>query len=417
MLLPYGTDAPSYHWPRATVALIVANFAAYFYKVYHLANLPQRQQLSYALQFGAGLHPQQWITSQFMYDNKWQLLASMVFLWVFGMVLEGMLGAWRFVSLYLGIGAAQAALVQWFYQGPENKATSLFGPSAALYGLLALCVVWRTRAKIHSLLFVKANPVPVDIPLPLFELLYLVYQVVLLMYGLSGSARELTFSAWLLQFLGLALGFLIGMFLLLTRLVKSENLDIISVLVGREKRSLKEYKDRSTPAAAAGAVASGPPVAPSVPKPSAKASAAAVESPDTAEAASREVHRLLASGDHLTAFAVYDKTVRSLPAWQPEAQDWLDLIQGLIAGRHWRPAVSAMEDYLKRSPEPSHRVRLKLAQILLRERSRPAHALHVLKEIPDGALSKRLEELRGQLVAQANSMRGQGIVDRDIQES
>ncbi len=72
-----------------------------------------------------------------------------------------------------------------------------------------------------------------------------------------------------------------------------------------------------------------------------------------------------------------------------------------------------MDDYLRRSPRPSARVRLKLAQVLVKELQRPAHALNVLEEIPAGALPANLEAAANQLRNQAEQMREEGVLELD----
>ncbi len=95
----------------------------------------------------------------------------------------------------------------------------------------------------------------------------------------------------------------------------------------------------------------------------------------------------------------------------PPDAEWLALIQALLADQDWRTGVTVMEDYLRRSPKPSARVRLRLAQVLVKEQQRPAHALKVLDAIPAGALPENLQAAAGQLRRQAERMREEGVLE------
>ena len=113
----------------------------------------------------------------------------------------------------------------------------------------------------------------------------------------------------------------------------------------------------------------------------------------------------------MSALAAYDKAMRTVAGWQPSSPNWLELIKGLVEAKEWRTAISVMEDYLRRAEEPSPRVRLKLAQLLIREQQRPAHALRVLAEVPAHSLPDSLEKTRRLLVLQAEQMREEGVLE------
>ena len=58
--------------------------------------------------------------------------------------------------------------------------------------------------------------------------------------------------------------------------------------------------------------------------------------------------------------------------------------------------------------QPSPRVRLKLAQVLVQNLGRPMQALKVLGQIPEGSLPEKLETMRRQLARRAEAMREEG---------
>jgi hypothetical protein len=72
-----------------------------------------------------------------------------------------------------------------------------------------------------------------------------------------------------------------------------------------------------------------------------------------------------------------------------------------------------MRDYIRELAEPSPRVHLKLAQILIQKQGRPQQALKILGQIPEGSLPEKLEAMRGQLVRHAEAMRDEGPLELD----
>src|SRR5439155_24854882 len=128
----------------------------------------------------------------------------------------------------------------------------------------------------------------------------------------------------------------------------------------------------------------------------------------TVHRASRK-HREI--GEVKAALAVYTKSSSSLAGWQPPEPDWRDLIEGLVDQSLWNDAVRVMRDYVGKLPEPSPRVRLKLAQILIQKLDRPLQALKVLDQVPEGSLPDALEAMRSQLARRAEAMQEEGPLE------
>ena len=62
----------------------------------------------YSLTLGDGrLHPVQWVTHNFLHLDFFHVLGNMIFLWAFGIVVEGKLGPWKYLLTYLLIGITQ----------------------------------------------------------------------------------------------------------------------------------------------------------------------------------------------------------------------------------------------------------------------------------------------------------------------
>ena len=130
MLIPFKTDAPIYHWPFATVGLIIVNslvFIALPSALERAVSVDAGEE-TWILQYGNGLHPVQWVTSNFIHGDFGHLLGNMFCLWAFGIIVEGKIGWWRFLLVYFGIGMLQCASEQLITLGVAEGAS--FGASA-----------------------------------------------------------------------------------------------------------------------------------------------------------------------------------------------------------------------------------------------------------------------------------------------
>ena len=84
-MIPYRTDAPIYYFPWATIGLILLNTVAFFVVFSDAIEDP----LEWILVYGQGLHPIQWVSSNFIHGGLMHLAGNMFYLWGFGLVVEG----------------------------------------------------------------------------------------------------------------------------------------------------------------------------------------------------------------------------------------------------------------------------------------------------------------------------------------
>ena len=126
MLIPISTDAPIYHFPYACIGMIVLNFVAFL--LTGMGSFDAMDQWAqWSLQRGVGLDPVQWVTSNFVHMGFPHLFGNMIFLWGFGIIVEGKLGWWRFVLLYFAIGISQCAIEQTLLLGSDPINEFLIG--------------------------------------------------------------------------------------------------------------------------------------------------------------------------------------------------------------------------------------------------------------------------------------------------
>jgi membrane associated rhomboid family serine protease len=443
MIIPWGTDAPIYHWPAATVAMIVVTTLAFFItgsadrmdyegddevqieavdvagaekggpeeakaKVAdpgadedipiskpHSAESDRIRSL--ALVHGKGLHPLQWLTSNFIHANMGHLIGNMIFLWAFGIIVEGKIGWYRFVPVYLGVGILQCALEQVTTLGVSESYS--YGASAIIYGLLAMCLVWAPKNDLNCFVMFGFRVGSFEIPIMVFAVLYIGLEAVTVIF------TGLTISSSLLHLTGAILGFALAAVMLKMNWVDCENWDLFAVMSGthgQSKGKTKPTRKKSRKKAVA------------------KSGAVRGEDDEASESASAEarsarmlelLRKAIGAGDAGAALATFQKANQPPAACEPPEAELQSLIKLLQQEKMWSESVPLMEQYVRRFPAKAARVRLKLAQVLVRDQQRPVQALRVLAEIPPGALPEQLEQLRQALEQKATQMVDDGVLE------
>lgn len=213
-MIPFRDNIPSRSFPAITIALILANSAAFFYELLlgrqlHLllwayALIPARLIDSFLRLDPAGLVPL--FTSMFLHAGWLHLIGNMWFLWIFGDNVEDYLGHLSYLGFYLGCGLI-GNLVQ-VVLNPSSTIPCL-GASGAIAGVLGAYLLLYPRARVLTL-------IPLFILWPIIEIpAFIVLGVWFLeqfLYGLSYSANAAQQGgiAWLVH-VG---GFLSGMILI-----------------------------------------------------------------------------------------------------------------------------------------------------------------------------------------------------------
>ncbi len=286
-MIPYNTDAPLYHWPAATVALLAINTLLFFAVPSSLTefdlspqqvggellvdedvlvpdepqedawgagdfqivdenqkpNLPNgvvaedaveepgdiskslwRPKLS--LEYGVGLKPWQWLTSIFMHHDFFHLLFNMIALWAFGLVVEGKVGALVFLPIYLGIGVVQSGIEQSLMLMADGGGS--LGASAAIFGILGIAIVWAPKNCFDVLWSFGFHAGSIEVPILIYGFLQLAIE------SLSVVLGRFEMSSGILHLMGLALGFGVGWVWLRRRWVDCEGWDLITVMQGKE---------------------------------------------------------------------------------------------------------------------------------------------------------------------------------------
>jgi membrane associated rhomboid family serine protease len=372
-MIPYATDAPIYHYPIATIGLIVVNVVVFF----GLASSVDPEAAASGveglmLQFGT-IAPWQWLTSNFLHAGLGHLVGNMIFLWAFGLVVEGKIGWWRFLTLYLVIGMLQAAIIQSGMFLLSDRQGVALGASAAIYGLMGLAVAWAPKNELQCVMWLYF-PRFFEISILMFGLLYLSLQLMFLFL------QHFQMSSELLHIVGLAIGLPLGLVMVKLDWVDCEGWDLFSVWsgdTGRKRVSAAEVAQK------------------------AKSDEADLQSLQR-QRILRSMREAMSSGNATVAAALCTRQPGLFDAQHPVAPDLLmAIVNRLHQQRQWEASVAVMQLLLEQSTAPQVAVRLKLAQILLQVSHKPRRALKILAALPAG-LPPAQETLRAKLVKLAD---------------
>ncbi|MFZ4774287.1 MAG: rhomboid family intramembrane serine protease [Terrimicrobiaceae bacterium] len=121
----------------------------------------------------------QFVTHQFLHGSFLHLLVNMLGLWFAGMVLENLLGGWRFLLLYLACGISGGILQLLVEPGPI-----LIGASGAVCGVVAAFSGLFPEMPITALLFFV---IPVRMRAKWLGRAIIIFSVLFLISGLGGN--------------------------------------------------------------------------------------------------------------------------------------------------------------------------------------------------------------------------------------
>lgn len=419
MLLPVGTDAPLYHRPIGTIGLIVLNVAAFALSI---AQFGDEDWERHVLVIGDGLRPLQWITHGFLHADIFHLVGNMVFLWSFGLIIEGKLGFVAFVGTYLGIQVLTGAAIQAMLM--SSDVDYALGASGAIYGLIGIAMIWApvNELSVFYLFFIGFRLLTgvKEVAIYLFALFYIAWDLIMLVFTgltLSSSLGHGTGALW---------GLAIGAAMVQAKLVDCDDWDVFSI---RRKRRLRtksgtgatrrEWGPSTSRSERRLAVPSEAPRVDREPEPRA-GGGGGQGGPLSSDAriadARRRVTHMLDRQMATAALQAHEKASGALSGYRLDEKDHLRLIKGLIDHGAEDEAIRPMRDYIARYPERSHRVRLRLAQYLIDRQQRPLAALRILNDVPADSFPENLQAARARILQKAGALQAEGVLEIDGDE-
>ena len=326
-----------------------------------------------SLQFGH-IRPWQWLTNNFMHADWGHLIGNMVFLWSFGLVVEGKVGNLAFLAIYLGIGTVYGMLLQVGSYFFIDMGIAL-GASAAIFGLLALCMVWAPANEFSCIFFYSVR----DISILVFAGFFVAKELLFLFVGGFRMDSEL------LHILGFLVGFPLGVFLLRSGRVDCEGWDLFSYFEGNtgnnsrfliSRRKAKRRKNRDT---------------------SPTANNRLVPSAVSADKLQDQVGEAISNRQFELAVRLQTQLMKSHSGLAWRQPDLYRIVDGLLREHKYDEAVPLMRTYLQTFTEKRFAVQVALMKIWL-ARKQSNEVLRLLETIDASTLSsaeqQQLEKLR-----------------------
>jgi membrane associated rhomboid family serine protease len=436
-MIPISTDAPIYHYPIATLVTIALNIFLFVAVCNHAepsavafrapdgrvfkTEQDLEQEISrfnndedaiqefmdclIELELGGGwaqflsvemgaFKPWQWLTNNFMHAGWLHLIGNMIFLWAFGLIVEGKVGSLVFSLIYLGIGTAYGFLLQLISIAIGWEGHAL-GASAAIFGLLALCVAW-APANEFTLLWQ-------------FGWRFGINDVSILMYGFLFVAKELVFwsvqgfamSSELLHILGFFVGLPLGLWMVRSGYVDCEGWDLFSYLNGKTGRESKVGRDR---------------IRAREKKAAAKLNAENLEAKLVSKPAElalklqSQVKQAIDQGEYELAIKIQNRIAASNATVRWNQNDLYRVVQGLLKSREYARAIPLMEVHIESFDEHRFEIQVLLLKIWLHDQ-RPRKALTYMQGLNPAFLSPEQMQRLKQLASLAKQQISSGVIE------
>lgn len=387
MFIPIGTDAPLYHRPFATIGLIVVNILLFVAKF-------DGNMDGWQLQLGDGLHPVQWWTSAFYHYGPMHfpvhVVGNMVFLWTFGLIVEGKIGWWRFLGLYFVLAGIDGAVTQTLMLAAET-ASYAGGASGVIYALMAISLIWAPRNDIDVFYFFFFG---LWLRSGVFQLSVMAFSFFFIGLDLVLAAfNHFQMSSEVLHVLGAAIGFPVACLMLKWNLVDCEGWDAFSLWRGR---TLVEEI-----------------AGPAVLRNPRSEDDEAVMRPNRVSVRRRldQLNESLSAKNPLGAWSAYQDLRERSKHQVVDAATLRKLIDTLRVGKDWGGLLVVLEDYVAGFPDESDRARLLLADLLVRREQRPRAALKVLKPVNLTGISDHERKFARKVQALANAQIDDGVME------
>lgn len=427
MLIPLSSDAPLYHYPFATGGMIVVNLMCF------LIAGPADPETMWMLHYGT-INPVEWVLSVFSHAGWGHLIGNMIFLWAYGLIVEGKLGWKSFIAVYLMIGTSQCALeqtmmlhrteaaalaevgvesreelvqlflIEWDLGLEEAKRdASRFlalergascGASSVIFGLLAICLVWAPKNEFDVLIFIFFRPMTII----WYSVFYVCYEM--LSFWIDGFR----IGSSMLHGMGAGIGFGIGVLYLKKDWVDCENWDLFKVLTGK----YGQFADGATTVGnhADPTLMFGKEVAvtDSIPENEKK------KARPSKSKSLQKIQQLIDSGSIMEASEeMYALQMRESDT-KLDQKHLKRFCQGLVSASMLDDAEMFLDEYIERFPDDAAWARVRSAEILL-SNQRPSAAVKTLKQVRLSQLTPEYQTIAKRTVKAAKQQVADGVED------
>jgi len=383
---PTGTNAPIYHWPFATGGLIFLNIIIFILQV----TMPD-QAAFFLLEYGS-FNPISWFSSICMHSGISHLVGNMVALMLFGWIIEGKVGWWRFVLIYFTIGVSACAVEQTimlFFPGGYS-----LGASGVVFGLIAIAMIWAPE-----------NEVSISYAgLIFFRPFWGTFQIGILTIGFCAIALQFIIAAFtmfqmssaVLHLMGAVPGFVIAVLMIKTRQVDCEGYDMLSVWAGtRGQRTLTVAQEK---------------------KNKEKAEQLKLENRKLLDDGLAKVDQYIEMGHYEMALKRFEMLRSKKRSLKMSESQLVKIVKGFDKADDLETklkTVPVLKTYLEHYDTYRVPFSLMLARTHLVVQSRPRAALRVVKELDWGQLNPKQQQFTRRLIQSAKKQIAEGVLEVD----
>ena len=236
-LIPTGTDAPVYHPPFATGGVILVNVLVLILQT-GIPGFTDQWMLTYGT-----FNPVNCLVSSYLHAGFFHMFNNMLFLFVFGLIVEGKIGWWKFLLAYNACAFGEAVIESLLMLGASEGGS--LGASSAIFGLMIIAFLWAPENEIHfkfvGVIFFR--PFSRDFDISVTTLTYVFVALNFAIAAMTGFA----ISSAVLHLLGVPIGAAIGLGMLKARRVNCDGHDFISIMTGKrgqEQLTVEEVAQR-----------------------------------------------------------------------------------------------------------------------------------------------------------------------------
>ena len=343
------------------------------------------------LEFGT-FKPWQWVTNNFMHADWMHLIGNLVFLWAFGIVVEGKVGWLVFSAIYLSVGLIYGFFLQvgTLIVGMDEGVA--LGASAAIFGLLAICVAWAPANEFETVWIFGFRAGMTEISILTFGAFFFVKE--LLFFGLQGFRM----SSELLHIMGFLVALPVGLWMVKAGHVDCEGWDIFSYLqgqTGKDSRILKQTEKAQKEKRK---------------RLREESKAAAELSPNNLSQLQSQVSEALDRGEFELAHRLHIKLASNNPTIQWQQKELHRIISGYLKAKRYPEAVGLIETYIETFEQDRFAMQIALLRIWLSEQ-KPRKVLRYVKGMNVAFLGPEHNAKLKPIVDHAKKMIEAGVIE------
>lgn len=395
IVIPYWTNAPIYYYPVVTVVLMLVNTVV---SVFALTNPEYLEAM--VLRTDGTLDPVTWLTSFFIHMDYSHLLGNLLFLWCFGVIVEGRIGHLWMAICYLAVGLLESAGLQLtavaWSQVETLELRGALGASSAIYGLMVMSFLWSFDDDLIS--FVLLYPFYINWGL---EVSVTIYCVIYLAFDLLEAMLQ-GYSTGLLHVTGAMVGLLVGLVVTPTGILRGDKPTLFGWLRNR-MGGPNSKSGNSKPAGSATAPAENPEEQ--------RRQAQLDRQREELRTLFQRVQTLLMTRQFELAEERMRHLVATHPlgAWDPETM--MAIIRGHRDNKAWEKADNLLKLFCEEFPKQDFTaVRIQWAEVKL-GLDMPRKAIGLLKTLQGQPVAAQQKAAIRSIATRAQRMIDEGVVE------